>query len=204
MLIFITAFIISFLGSVHPGPLNVSVVEATLKSSYKAGLIMAIGGVLPEFVYSLLAAEGILFFERNRTIFVAMQWAMVVILILMGLKTITSKETSIQTKESNTNSFFKGVLLSLFNPQLLVFWLLIVVYFQGTQLLKINDNFQKIYFSIGATLGAFALNYLYLFWANAKKEFIFSKINKQLFNWLIGGSFILMAFLQIFRLNNLT
>ncbi len=198
--IFFIVFIISFLGSVHPGPLNVSVVEITLKNSLKSGLIMATGGVIPEFIYSWLAIEGTLFFQRNRVIFNGLQWAMVLVLIAMGMATIFSKNKEIKTTIVSSGLFLKGFLLSILNPQLLVFWLLITVYFQGIEFLQIDTIFEKIAFVLGTGIGAFALNYLYAIWANSKKDFIFKHINQKLFNLLVGGSFLVMAVFQIVKL----
>jgi threonine/homoserine/homoserine lactone efflux protein len=200
MLIFFTTLLISFLGSIHPGPLNVSVVEITLKNSLKAGLIMAFGGIIPEFLYSWLAVEGVMFFQRNELIFNIIRWLLVVILISMGVKTMLSKERKVIDKNIEANSFFKGFILSALNPQLLIFWLLIVVYFHGIHWLKIITSFDKICFIFGAGFGAFLLNYLYSIWAFAKKDFIFKHVNQRLFNLLIGGSFIAMALFQLFKL----
>lgn len=200
LILFSITFIISFLGSIHPGPLNVSVVEITLKNSLKAGLIMAIGGVIPEFVYSSLAVEGTMLFQRNRLIFNGLQWAMVVILIIMGLLTVFSKEKPIKTKDINASLFVKGFLLSAFNPQLLVFWLLVSVYFQGVNYLILNSMYKKIAFVLGTGAGAFALNYLYAKWAFAKKDYIFKHIKQKFFNILVGGSFVVMAIFQMYRL----
>ena len=200
MIIFISTFIISFLGSIHPGPLNVSVVEITLKNSLKAGLIMALGGAIPELIYSWLAVEGILFFQRNQTIFTMLKWLMVTVLLVMGIYTLSSKEKVIKSKEIGASTFIKGFVLSILNPQLLIFWLLIVVYYQGLRYLKIQNSFDKFSFIIGAGLGAMVLNYLYASWAFAKKDFIFKHVNRQLFSLLIGGSFIVMAIFQIVRL----
>lgn len=199
-IIFLIVFIISFLGSIHPGPLNVSVVEITLKNSLKSGLIMATGGVIPEFIYSWLAIEGTLFFQRNAVIFNGLQWAMVLVLIAMGTATIFSKNKEIKTTIVSSGLFLKGFLLSILNPQLLVFWLLITVYFQGIEFLQIDTIFEKIAFVLGTGIGAFALNYLYAIWANSKKDFIFKHINQKLFNLLIGGSFLVMAVFQFVKL----
>jgi threonine/homoserine/homoserine lactone efflux protein len=200
IIIFFIVFIISFLGSIHPGPLNVSVVEITLKNSLKSGLVMALGGVIPEFIYSWFAVEGTLFFQRNHVIFHSLQWLMVVVLLVMGLATILSKNKNIKTEIAQSGLFVKGFLLSILNPQLLVFWLLICVYFQGIEFLNIDNNFKKIAFVMGTGLGAFALNYLYAMYAFAKKDFIFQHINQKLFNILIGSSFLAMAIFQIVKL----
>jgi threonine/homoserine/homoserine lactone efflux protein len=200
MSIFFATFIISFLGSVHPGPLNVSVIEITLKNSLKAGLLMIVGGIIPEIFYSLLAVEGVLFFQTNLIIFKILQWAMVAILLFMAIMAINAKEKPIKNQNIGANIFMKGLGLSFLNPQLIVFWLLIVVYFQGISLLRISSIFDKLAFVFGAAAGAFALNYLYASWAFAKRDFIFKHINQKLFNLLIGGSFIIMAIIQVVKL----
>jgi threonine/homoserine/homoserine lactone efflux protein len=200
MSIFFATFIISFLGSVHPGPLNVSVIEITLKNSLKAGLLMIVGGIIPEIFYSLLAVEGVLFFQTNLIIFKILQWAMVAILLFMAIMAINAKEKPIKNQNIGANIFMKGLGLSFLNPQLIVFWLLIVVYFQGISLLRLSSIFDKLAFVFGAAAGAFALNYLYASWAFAKRDFIFKHINQKLFNLLIGGSFIIMAIIQVVKL----
>ncbi len=200
MIIFISTLIISFLGSIHPGPLNVSVVEASLKTSLKAAIIMACGGIIPEFIYSIIAVEGIMFFERNNLIINTLQWAMVIVLVFMAINLLFSKPKPIKENTPTSNFFLKGFILSALNPQLLVFWILIVLYYQNFQLLKIDNIFKKISFILGTASGAFLLNFFYAKWAFAKKDFIFSRINLKLFNYLIAGSFIAMAVFQAVKL----
>jgi threonine/homoserine/homoserine lactone efflux protein len=200
LILFITTFIISFLGSIHPGPLNVSVVETTLTTGLKAGLIMAIGGCIPEFIYSWLAVEGSMLFQRNKLIFNGLQWAMVFILICMGVFTIFAKEKPVKNKVIKASLFFKGFLLSAFNPQLIVFWLLIIIYFQKFDFLAIHSAIDKVVFVLGTGVGAFLLNFLYANWSFAKKDYIFKHINQKIFNLLIGFSFIFMALFQLFKL----
>jgi hypothetical protein len=66
MLIFLCTTIISFMGSLQPGPLNMSVVQLSLHDNPKGALKMNVGGCIPEFVYSLLAAEGLVIFQFIR------------------------------------------------------------------------------------------------------------------------------------------
>lgn len=200
MIIFIATLIISFLGSVHPGPLNVSVVETSLKNSLKAAIIMAMGGVIPELIYSAIAVEGIMFFERNKVVIFTLQWLMVIVLLFMAINLFFAKPKPIKETVEASNIFLKGFVLSALNPQLLVFWILIVLYFQNFQLLKIENYIDKLGFILGTATGAFILNYGYAKWAFAKKDFIFSRINIKLLNYLIAGSFIAMAVFQVIKL----
>ena len=209
MLIFIITFIISFLGSIHPGPLNLSVIQITLRKNMILGLLMALGGIIPEIIYGYLAVEGVTIFEKYPLIFQAMKWAVVPILLIMGYLELTKKK---KNKTINDYAFeeitsekwqtiSKGFFLSLFNPQLLPFWIVILVNYQNYNLLKINELTDKIWFILGTSLGAFTLNYVYAHVANIKREQIFGLLNQNRFEQIIGWTFVGMGILQIIKLS---
>ena len=208
MLIFLITFIISFLGSIHPGPLNLSVIQITLRKNLSLGLLMALGGIIPEIIYGYLAVEGVMIFEKYPIVFEIMKWAVVPILLGMGFLELTKKK-----KNNNINdyafeeiisekwqTFSKGFLLSLFNPQLLPFWIVILVNYQNHEFLKISELSDKIWFILGTSTGAFALNYIYARIAVVKQEQIFRTLNQNHFEQLIGWTFISMGFLQVLKL----
>ncbi|MFC0185922.1 LysE family transporter [Pseudarcicella hirudinis] len=66
--VFLVTTIISFLGSIHPGPLNMCVIQSTLQRNLKTGILITIGGVLPEIIYGWLALRGVDFFEKNEVV----------------------------------------------------------------------------------------------------------------------------------------
>ena len=208
MLIFLFTFIISFLGSIHPGPLNLSVIQITLRKSVSMGLLMAFGGIIPEIIYGYLAVEGVMIFELYPIIFEVMKWAVVPILLGMGFLELTKKR-----KDNNINdyafeeisskkwqTFSKGFFLSLFNPQLLPFWIVILVNYQNYEYLKISELSHKIWFVLGASTGAYTLNYGYVYMANVKREKIFRYLNQNRFEQIIGWTFVAMGFIQVLKL----
>jgi threonine/homoserine/homoserine lactone efflux protein len=204
MLIFLLTFFISFVGSIHPGPLNLSVIQVTLKKGLGIGLLVALGGVIPEIIYGYLAVEGVMIFEQYPTVFTIMQWAVVPILLVLGYLQINSSKTNkteIQNTESNhINSVGKGFFLSLFNPQLLPYWIVILVNYQNYELLKINTLTDKLFFVLGTSTGAFALNYIYAYIAYKQREKIFKYLNQNRFEQIIGWTFIVMGLLQGIKL----
>lgn len=205
MLIFLLTFFISFVGSIHPGPLNLSVIQVTLKKGLGIGLLVALGGVIPEIIYGYLAVEGVMIFEKHPTVFSIMQWAVVPILLVLGIVQIKSSKTNkteIKNTESNhINSVGKGFFLSLFNPQLLPYWIVILVNYQNNELLKINTLTDKLFFVLGTSTGAFALNYVYAYIAYKQREKIFKYLNQNRFEQIIGWTFILMGLLQGIKLS---
>ena len=208
MLIFIITFIISFLGSIHPGPLNLSVIQITLRKNMVLGLLMALGGIIPEIIYGYLAVEGVMIFEQYPLIFQIMKWTVAPILLIMGYLELTRKK---KNKTINDYAFeeitsekwqtiSKGFFLSFFNPQLLPFWVVILVNYQNYNSLKINGLSDKIWFVLGTSTGAFALNYVYARIASVKREQIFGLLNQNCFEQIIGWTFVGMGVLQIIKL----
>ena len=217
MLIFLITFLISFIGSIHPGPLNISVIQATLQKGLAAALLMAFGGVIPEIIYGYLAVEGVIFFEKYPVIFNLMQWVVMPILLGLGIQQIiasrqpkkeiisskTTHEASIKVTSTRTSTrqvFIRGFFISFFNPQLLPYWIVILVSYQNYSFLKISNLSDRILFVLGTSTGAFALNYLYAYIAYKQRERIFKYINQNRFEQIIGWTFVLMGLLQGMKL----
>jgi threonine/homoserine/homoserine lactone efflux protein len=209
MLIFLITFLISFIGSIHPGPLNLSVIQTTLQKGLVAALLMAFGGVIPEIIYGYLAVEGVMIFEKYPIVFKVMQWAVVPILLFLGIQQIIASRQikkeiissqNITQGASTRGASTRGFFLSLFNPQLLPYWIVILVNYQNYESLRISDLSDKILFVLGTSTGAFALNYVYAYTAQTQREKIFKYLNQNRFEQIIGWTFVGMGLLQIVKL----
>ncbi len=207
MLIFLITFFISFVGSIHPGPLNLSVIQTTLQKGIYPALLLALGGVIPEIIYGYLAVEGVMIFEKNPIVFNVMQWAVVPILLFLGIQQIIASrkpkqvvKLPMEASSKITQAALKGFLLSITNPQLLPYWIVILINYQNYNFLRIAELLDKLYFVLGTSVGAFALNYLYAHIAHRQKERIFKHINESLFEQIIGWTFVVMGLLQLIKL----
>lgn len=208
MLIFLITFIISFVGSIHPGPVNLSVIQTTLQKGFYSALLLAFGGVIPEIIYGYLAVEGVMLFEKYPVVFSVMNWAVIPILLGLGIQQILNSEKPKQfvkpskivegtaLKGASTRGFF----LSLFNPQLLPYWIVILINYQHYNFLKISEFSDKLFFVLGTSTGAFALNYVYAYMAHRQREKIFKYINENHFEQIIGWTFVVMGILQVIKL----
>ena len=207
MLIFLITFFISFVGSIHPGPLNLSVIQTTLQKGFSSALLLAFGGVIPEIIYGYLAVEGIMIFEKYPIVFKVMQWAVVPILLFLGIQQIMASRKPKQiikpSKTAQTTSKaipIRGFLLSITNPQLLPYWIVILINYQNYNFLKIRELSDRLSFVLGASTGAFALNYVYAYIAYSQKEKIFKYLNESHFEQIIGWTFVVMGLLQGIKL----
>ena len=199
MLLFLITFFISFVGSIHPGPLNLSVIQTTLQKGIHSALLLALGGVIPEIIYGYLAVEGVMLFEKYPVVFNVMTWAVVPILLGLGIQQIiTSRKPKEIIKPSKiaNGTTIKGFLLSITNPQLLPYWIVMLINYQYYSFLKITDLSDKLSFVLGTSTGAFALNYGYAYMAHRQRERIFKYINESHFEQIIGWTFVLIGLFQ--------
>ena len=203
MLVFLITFFISFVGSIHPGPLNLSVIQTTLQKGFYSALLLAFGGVIPEIIYGYLAVEGVMLFEKYPEVFNVMTWTVVPILLGLGIQQIIHSRKPKQIKKPlkiAEGTITKGFLLSITNPQLLPYWMVILVNYQNYNFMKINDLSDKLSFILGTSTGAFALNYVYACMAHRQRERIFNYINESHFEQITGWTFVLIGLFQSIKL----
>ncbi len=207
LMIFSLTFLISFAGSVHPGPVNLSVVQATLRRGLSAGLWLAAGGCVPEIGYGLLAVQGVNFFEQVPGLFNALRVAIVPVLLGLGVLTIFRRtrrpSTSRLERETGTggrDSFSRGLVLSLLNPQLLPFWMVILVSYHGYPMLRVSTLAQQVAFVTGTSLGAFGILYVYARLTHRHRTRIERYLHPERFDVVMGLGFVGMALWQGLRL----
>lgn len=203
-IIYLITALISYVATIPPGPLSVYVVHSTLQKNIKIALWVAFGGVLCESTYAYLAIEGLMIFDKYPQVEFWMQRAIIVLLFGVGIFIFFQKQANIEyEKVSLDNPFFsfvKGISLSLFNPALLPFWVVVLLSYSKYDWLKITSSVEKISFVLGAGTGTLLLVYTYAFLANWKRNLIFKYLNDERLNKLIACIFIGLALLQLTNL----
>jgi threonine/homoserine/homoserine lactone efflux protein len=204
LIIYLITALISYVATIPPGPLSVYVVHTTLQKTLKMAMWVALGGVLCESAYAYLATAGVFVFDKYPAVVMAMKWGIIGLLILIGTITFFQKPTQIKTEEVSAKgrvfSFFKGISLSLFNPQLIAFWVVVLLAYNGYDFLKINTLTERFFFVLGAGTGTFGLVYTYAYIANRKRNFVFKYLNDSRLNKLIGLLFWGLAVVQLVNL----
>ncbi|MES2794825.1 MAG: LysE family transporter [Bacteroidota bacterium] len=204
ILIFLTTTLISYLATIPPGPLSLFVVHTTLQKNIKIAIWVATGGVICEIFYAFFASFGVGLFIKNPEVVYWLQRAIIFLLISVGVYTFFQNSEKIAYEKVSLNgrliSFLKGVSLSLFNPALLPFWLVVLVAYQNYSFLTINTFQEKTAMVLGAGTGTFLLVFTYAMIADKKREIVFKYLTDNRLNKLIGLIFIGLALLQILNL----
>lgn len=200
-IIFLVAAVISFAGSIHIGAVNLAVVQATLNRNISAGILVAFGGSIPEFIYSFIALKGVFFLKDNQSVLSWLNVLIIPIFLLMGLVYLFQKQPSnvykMPKSGRNRLDFLKGFSLGMLNPQLLPFWFFMLI-FLG-KYFSINDLSTKYAFVLGTGMGAFTILALFAYLAHRYKSYINQLLRGFSVNRLMGYLFITLALMQIVK-----
>lgn len=200
-LIFLLTALVSFAGSLQVGPVNYFVVETCLRQNRTSGVLVAIGGSIPECIYSLLAIVIGASLQKVPGLFLAFQWTTVVLLTVLAIVHLRKKSRlTVVDNASHKGSLLKGFALGMLNPQLLPFWLVVYTSLFAPAGLRIDTAWEQTAFVLGTGIGAFALHVLLIFVVQKNRDRLTKWINYPSFNYLLSALFFVLALIQFISL----
>lgn len=192
--------LISFVGSVHPGPVNLAVVQATLSRSFKVGVWVAISGTLPEIIYTIIALKSQVFLTKNPTILEILEVAIIPFFLIIGVHSFyfSSKANREFNLNNRPNEIIGGFVSGMLNPQLLPFWVVVLVYLNT--FFSLNSVSSQVSFVLGAALGAFLILLIFAYLAKRFQIKILGLFRRYSIEKVIGLFFISMSVFQTFKI----
>ncbi|MEM6814988.1 MAG: LysE family transporter [Bacteroidota bacterium] len=156
----IVAFVVSYIGSIPPGTINVSVMQFSILKKHRAAIFFSFAACITEFVYAGITVQFHIFLNNNPSIAIYFRIITSMALIVFGLwnsfSKATSSSTKVDTKVTGKHGFLKGLLLGLLNPMTIPFWLAITTYLVNDGLVRVTELGYWVYL-IGLALGTFCL-----------------------------------------------
>ena len=199
--IFFTGMLVSFLGSLPLGTLNVAAMQISVSDGIRAALLFSLGSLSAEIIYVRLSLVAMDWIRKQEKIFRILEWVTLAIVLALA---ITSFYAALHPKvgkniilSSNMPNLLLGFTMSAVNPVQIPFWFgWSTVLFTKKVLLPRNDHY-NIYI-IGIGIGTFIGNILFILGG----QLIADKItnNQHILNWVIGGIFALTAIIQIWKM----
>lgn len=185
---FFIATVFSFLGSIPPGALNLTVIQIGLKGDKNGAIRFAIGAIIFEFIYATIAVGVQCFFVSQIDYTFYFKIIAALALLVLGVINILSKPNNKRARdiEKGSSKFKQGMLISGFNLLPIPYWVVITAYLESQEWVVVNR--QTFWFYIlGICVGAFLL--LAGLGIAASKSNIPIK-NNQLINKIMGIIFI--------------
>lgn len=155
---FFVAFFFSYIGSIPPGTINISVVQLTLTGRIKEAVQFALAAALVEFVYATLAVGVQFLFVSKLDFTLHFKIVAASVMIVLGLVNFfgKSRRTGEQKSILPMAGFKKGVVISIFNPLAIPFWIAVTAYLESHAWIAINRQTFWIYIA-GISTGTFLL-----------------------------------------------
>lgn len=199
--IFFTGMLVSFLGSLPLGTLNIAVMQISITEGITAAFLFSAGSLLVEIVYVRLSLVAMDWVRKQEKLFRILEWITLAIVLALAIASFYSAlHPSVEKNvilNSNLPRFLLGLVMSAVNPVQIPFWFgWSTVLFTKKILLPRNDHYNTYIAGIG--LGTFIGNCVFIFGG----LLIASKINdnQDILNWCIGGIFTVTALIQVWRM----
>jgi threonine/homoserine/homoserine lactone efflux protein len=199
--IFFTGLLVSFLGSLPLGTLNIAAMQISVSDGVTAAMLFSAGSLVVEIIYVRISLVAIGWIRKQEKILKALEWVTLVIVVALAVSSFYAamhpgvKENVVLG--SSLPKFLLGALMCAVNPVQIPFWFgWSTVLFTKKVLLPRNDHFNS--YIIGIGIGTFIGNCIFIFGG----LLIANKIsnNQHILNWVIGGIFALTAIIQLWKI----
>lgn len=183
-----------FLLAITPGPGVFATISRALASGFSSASFVVLGIVLGDIIFLLLAIFGLSAIASILgDFFILVKYLGGIYLLFLGYKILTSKENETEIKGiqelSWKRNFLTGLLITLSNPKVILFYLGFLPTFVNLQTLNTFDII-TISFIVAIILGGVMLAYAYSA-SSAKKLFKNKNTNKKMN--LLAGSVMITA-----------
>jgi len=200
--IFFTGMLISFLGSLPLGSLNVSAMQVAITENNKKAIQFSLGVALVEIVYVRLSLTGIGWIIAHEQLFYILEWITVFLFILLAISSFwTAAKKDSRAKNillSNTvNRFWLGFTMSALNPVQIPFWFIWSSYLLSNKILlplSWHYNFYMVGIATGTLAGLAVFIYAGGWLVNRLHT------SRRIINLIVGAVFIISAAIQLYRL----
>ena len=201
---FIVGFVFSFLGSIPPGSINLSVIQLSLDNRLRAALRFALAAAIIEFPYALIAVQFEGLITSSPWIVDNFRLLTAIVMLTLGMINIishTKTKTGKIQQELKKSGFRKGVLISILNPLAIPFWIGVTAYLNHQQWIHLPHLNGILIYVLGISAGTFAL--LALLALLAHRLGSLARENR-LVNRVPGMIFILLGLYALAQYFNLT
>ncbi|MGV3528382.1 MAG: LysE family translocator [Flavisolibacter sp.] len=199
--VFFAGMIVSFLGSLPMGTLNVAAMQIAITEGVPPALLFAVGMLLVEMVYVRISLVAMDWVRRQKTLLKILDWLTVAIVLALAASSFYAALHPQVSKNvilsSTLNKFLLGVIMCAVNPVQIPFWFGWSTVLFTKKILLPQTRFYNL-FIIGIGIGTFLGTMVFIYAGKLVSGTI--QNNQSLLNWIIGGIFLLTALLHTIKI----
>ncbi len=191
-------FLLGFIGYLPPGNINLTVVQVALSSKRQTLWSFIFFVAFMELVYCFACLMGLNYLLKETGLLRTLSWISVGLFLTLACWILLQREKSEGDRGLN-HSLLRGVLIAVFNPLQVPFWLAWGVYLLKNGWVE-NSTATLVVFSLLSALGTVVILWMY---ASAGMQLVERLNLRQLWlNRFIAGLLLLLALYQALKLYN--
>ena len=201
--IFFTGMLVSFLGSLPLGTLNILAMKISIEETITAAMLFSFGSLSVEIIYVRLSLVAMDWVRKQEKIFKILEWVTLGIVLALAIASFyaamhptvggDAKRDSLPAM----NRFLFGALMCAVNPVQIPFWFgWSTVLFSKGILHPVKSQYNVYILGIG--LGTLMGNCIFIFGGKWLVERIHN--SEAYLNWIIGGIFAVSALIQLYKI----
>jgi len=165
--IFFVGLVTSFLGSVPPGTLNLSVLQLGLEGKTKIAWRFALAVTIIEYPYAWLAIQFEDWITSNPMIEHNFQLITAIVITALGIiNLLSARKPSRLIEKFQSSGFRRGLLLSILNPVAIPWWIAWIAYEKAQGWINLSTSYLEHVFVFGSSVGVFILLALFILLSN--------------------------------------
>jgi len=194
--------LISFLGSLPLGTLNIAAMQISISDSVLQALQFSLGSLIAEMIYVRLSLVAMDWVRKREFLFKILEWITLLIVLVLAASSFHAAMSPTVNESVVLSSPLPNILLgfsmSAVSPAQIPFWFgWSTVLLTKKILLPVNKHYN--FYIIGIGLGTLIGNCVFIFGG----RIVAGKLqnNHHVLNWVIGGIFLVTAIIQIWKMS---
>lgn len=171
--VFLLGFILSFIGSIPPGTLNLAVLQLGMEYKIKAALRFALAVAIIEYPYAWIAVVFEDWVTASPIIVDNFQLITAIVMLVIGAFSVWSaRKPSEFSVRFNESGFRRGLVLSILNPMAIPFWIAYTAFLKSQGWIDLSSQWFVHSYVLGTSIGVMALLTLFAFLAKRLAPYV--------------------------------
>jgi threonine/homoserine/homoserine lactone efflux protein len=199
--IFWTGMLVSFLGTLPLGTLNVAAMQISASDGVSPAIKFALGSLLVEAIYVRISLVAMDWVRKQKGLFKILEWVTLVIVLALAISSFYAAmhhEVKRNVLLSSTvHRFLLGMMMCAVSPAQIPFWFGWSTVLFTKKILLPKASFYNMYI-FGIAVGTFAGNCVFIFGGRLLVDTLNAK--QSLMHWIIGSIFAVTALIQVWKM----
>lgn len=156
--VFFLGFVFSFIGSIPPGTLNITVLQLGLDRNVNVAMRFALAVAIVEYPYAWIGVQFEYYLSSSPVILENFQLIAALVMTILGITNLWPSKTPVGfAKKFKESGFRRGIVLSILNPMAIPYWMGFTAYLKVQGWIDLNTAGLLHSYVLGTSIGALAL-----------------------------------------------